>query len=59
MKFKHGTRRRAAEYEKDWVQRWKYSATLLDDERQACGAPLGLGLSWPAGRELRRKADEY
>ena len=23
MKFKHGTRRRAAEYEKDWVQRWK------------------------------------
>lgn len=23
MKFKHGTRRRALEYEKDWVQRWK------------------------------------
>ena len=23
MKFKHGTRRRAAEYEKNWVQRWK------------------------------------
>ena len=23
MKFKHGKRRRAAEYEKDWVQRWK------------------------------------
>lgn len=23
MKFTHGTRRRAAEYEKDWVQRWK------------------------------------
>ena len=22
MKFKHGTRRRAAEYEKDWVQRF-------------------------------------
>ncbi len=23
MKFKHGTRRRALEYEKDWVKRWK------------------------------------
>ena len=22
MRFKHGTRRRALEYEKDWVQRW-------------------------------------
>ena len=27
MKFKHGTRRRAAEYEKDWVQRWKEDDT--------------------------------
>ena len=45
MKFKHGTRRRAAEYEKDWVQRWKYGATLLDDERQACGASLGLRMT--------------
>ena len=28
MKFKHGTRRRAAEYEKDWVQRWKDNDTF-------------------------------
>lgn len=28
MKFKHGTRRRAAEYEKDWVQRWKNNDTF-------------------------------
>ena len=28
MKFKHGTRRRAAEYEKDWVQRWKDDGTF-------------------------------
>ena len=28
MKFKHGTRRRAAEYEKDWVQRWKADGTF-------------------------------
>ena len=28
MKFKHGTRRRAAEYEKDWVQRWKDGQTF-------------------------------
>ena len=28
MKFKHGTRRRAAEYEKDWVQRWKEDGTF-------------------------------
>ena len=28
MKFKHGTRRRAAEYEKDWVQRWKNDQTF-------------------------------
>ena len=28
MKFKHGTRRRAAEYEKDWVQRWKEDNTF-------------------------------
>ena len=28
MKFKHGTRRRAAEYEKDWVQRWKDGDTF-------------------------------
>ena len=28
MKFKHGTRRRAAEYEKDWVQRWKDDNTF-------------------------------
>lgn len=28
IKFKHGTRRRAAEYEKDWVQRWKDGQTF-------------------------------
>lgn len=28
MKFKHGTRRRATEYEKDWVQRWKEDDTF-------------------------------
>ena len=28
MKFKYGTRRRAAEYEKDWVQRWKDGQTF-------------------------------
>ena len=28
MKFKHGTRRRAAEYEKDWAQRWKDGQTF-------------------------------
>ncbi len=28
MKFKHGTRRRALEYEKDWVQRWKADGTF-------------------------------
>ena len=28
MKFIHGTRRRAAEYEKDWVQRWKDDQTF-------------------------------
>jgi isoleucyl-tRNA synthetase len=28
MKFKHGTRRKAIEYEKDWVQRWKQEKTF-------------------------------
>ena len=28
MKFTHGTRRRAAEYEKEWVQRWKDDQTF-------------------------------
>lgn len=28
MKFKHGTRRRAVEYEKDWAQRWKEDDTF-------------------------------
>jgi isoleucyl-tRNA synthetase len=28
MKFKHGSRRRALEYEKDWVQRWKRDKTF-------------------------------
>lgn len=28
MKFTHGSRRRALEYEKDWVQRWKQDKTF-------------------------------
>lgn len=28
MKFQHGTRRRALEYEKEWVQRWKQDNTF-------------------------------
>ncbi len=28
MKFKHGTRRRALEYEKDWVEKWKKDGTF-------------------------------
>src|SRR5688500_18957432 len=28
MKFKAGTRRRAIEYEKDWVKRWKEDRTF-------------------------------
>ncbi len=28
MKFKHGTRRRALEYEKDWAARWKADGTF-------------------------------
>lgn len=28
MKYKHGTRRRSLEYEKDWVQRWKQDGTF-------------------------------
>ncbi len=28
MKFKHGTRRRALEYEKDWVEKWKKDKTF-------------------------------
>ena len=28
MKFKHGTRRRALEYEKDWVKRWAADKTF-------------------------------
>ncbi len=28
MKFKHGTRRRAIEYEKDWIKRWKRDRTF-------------------------------
>ncbi len=28
MKFQHGTRRRALEYEKDWAQRWKTDGTF-------------------------------
>ena len=28
MKFKHGTRRRALQYENDWATRWKESKTF-------------------------------
>ena len=41
MKFKHGTRRRAAEYEKDWVQRWKE-----DDTFNKSGAQRPADNSW-------------
>ena len=34
MKFTHGTRRRAAEYEKDWVQRWKDGQTFQQSVAQ-------------------------
>ena len=34
MKFTHGTRRRAAEYEKDWVQRWKDDQTFQQSVAQ-------------------------
>ncbi len=30
MKFKHGTRRRALEYEKDWAKRWKEDGTFKE-----------------------------
>ena len=34
MKFTHGTRRRAAEYEKDWVQCWKDDQTFQQSVAQ-------------------------
>ncbi|MCU0667533.1 MAG: isoleucine--tRNA ligase [Patescibacteria group bacterium] len=34
MKFKHGTRRRALEYEKDWVTRWKQDKTFEKSVQQ-------------------------
>lgn len=37
MKFKHGTRRRAAEYEKDWVERWGKDKTF---EKSVDNRPL-------------------
>ena len=42
MKFKHGTRRRAAEYEKDWVQRWKDDDTLTSRSRSVLLIILGF-----------------
>ncbi len=40
MKFKHGTRRRALEYEKDWAKRWKENKTFEKsvDQRPASDA---------------------
>ncbi len=38
MKFKSGTRRRALEYEKDWVQRWKKDQTF---EKSVGNRPKG------------------
>lgn len=38
MKFQHGTRRRALEYEKDWVQRWKQENTF---EKSVENRPAG------------------
>lgn len=38
MKFQHGTRRRALEYEKDWVKRWKLENTF---EKSVENRPAG------------------
>lgn len=38
MKFQHGTRRRALEYEKDWVKRWKQENTF---EKSVENRPAG------------------
>jgi len=38
MKFQHGTRRRALEYEKDWVKRWKLESTF---EKSVENRPAG------------------
>ena len=38
MKFQHGTRRRALEYEKDWVKRWKDENTF---EKSVENRPAG------------------
>ncbi|MDO4781239.1 MAG: isoleucine--tRNA ligase [Candidatus Saccharibacteria bacterium] len=34
MKFKHGTRRRALQYEKDWAERWKANKTFEQSVEQ-------------------------
>ncbi|MDO4684735.1 MAG: class I tRNA ligase family protein, partial [Candidatus Saccharibacteria bacterium] len=34
MKFKHGTRRRALQYEKDWAERWKANTTFEQSVEQ-------------------------
>ena len=59
MKYKANTRRRALEYEKDWVQRWKTDRTFEKSVEQrpvdnayvfyAVGAARGacwVGLCW-------------
>jgi len=38
MKFQHGTRRRALEYEKDWVKQWKLESTF---EKSVENRPAG------------------
>ena len=38
MKFKHGTRRRALEYENEWVKRWKAEKTF---EKSVENRPVG------------------
>ena len=40
MKFQHGTRRRALDYEKDWVQRWKQEKTF---EKSVANRPADDG----------------
>ena len=49
MKFTHGTRRRAAEYEKDWVQRWKDDQTF---EKSVAQRPADDAYVFMMGRRL-------
>ena len=52
MKFKHGTRRRALEYEKDWVQRWKQDSTF---EKSVENRPASDAYDYEIGRASCRE----